>query len=60
MLRPVDTLLLALGRLRPWARGRMVYRALVVLAVAERPRRAASRSTKYAMRMASTSSPPRS
>jgi hypothetical protein len=37
MLRPVDTLLLALGRFRPWARSRMVYRALAVLAVAERP-----------------------
>jgi hypothetical protein len=37
MLRPVDTLLLALGRFRPWARSRMVYRALVVLSVTERP-----------------------
>ncbi|HYI73814.1 MAG TPA: hypothetical protein VEW90_00985 [Gaiellaceae bacterium] len=37
MLRPVDTLLLALSRFRPWARSRMVYRALVVLAVSERP-----------------------
>jgi hypothetical protein len=36
MLRPVDTLLLTLGRFRPWARGRMVYRALVVLTVATR------------------------
>ncbi len=41
MLRPVDTLLLTIARFRPWARGRMVYRALAVLAVAERtiPRR---------------------
>ena len=48
MLRPVDTLLLALGRFRPWARGRMVYRALAVLSVAERPAtrgRASRRST---------------
>jgi hypothetical protein len=37
MLRPVDSLLLALSRFRPWARGRMVYRALVVLTVPERP-----------------------
>jgi hypothetical protein len=36
MLRPVDTLLLAVGRFRPWARERMVYRALVVLALAGR------------------------
>jgi hypothetical protein len=34
MLRPVDTMLLVLGRFRPWARERMVYRALVVLALA--------------------------
>ena len=34
MLRPVDTILFALGRYRPWARERMVYRALVVLASA--------------------------
>jgi hypothetical protein len=39
MLRPVDTLLFALSRFRPWARERMVYRALVVLAVTERPAR---------------------
>jgi hypothetical protein len=32
MLRLVDTILLALGRYRPWARERMVYRALAVLA----------------------------
>jgi hypothetical protein len=37
MLRPVDTILLVLGRFRPWARERMVYRALAVLSVAERP-----------------------
>lgn len=37
MLRPVDSLLLALGRYGSWARGWMVYRALVVLAVGERP-----------------------
>jgi hypothetical protein len=37
MLRPVDTLLLALGRFRPWARSRMVYRALAVLTAPERP-----------------------
>jgi hypothetical protein len=36
MLRPVDTILLVLGRFRPWARERMVYRALVVLALAGR------------------------
>jgi hypothetical protein len=36
MLRPVDTLLLMLSRFRPWARSRMVYRALVVLSVPER------------------------
>ena len=41
MLRPLDTLLLALGRYGSWARARMVYRALVVLAAPERaqPRR---------------------
>jgi hypothetical protein len=32
MLRLVDTILLALSRYRPWARERMVYRALSVLA----------------------------
>jgi hypothetical protein len=32
MLRLADTILLALGRYRPWARERMVYRALTVLA----------------------------
>lgn len=37
MLRPVDTFLLALSRFRPWARERMVYRALAVLSIAERP-----------------------
>jgi hypothetical protein len=37
MLRLVDTLLFALSRFRPWARERMVYRALVVLSGAERP-----------------------
>ncbi len=36
MLRLVDTILLALGRYRPWARERMVYRALAVLAT-DRP-----------------------
>lgn len=39
MLRPLDTILFALGRYRPWARERMVYRALVVLALGERPAR---------------------
>jgi hypothetical protein len=41
MLRPVEILLFALGRYGSWARGWMVYRALVVLAVGERaqPRR---------------------
>jgi hypothetical protein len=39
MLRPVDTLLLALGRYGSWARGWMVYRALLVLAAPARPRR---------------------
>ena len=37
MLRPVDTLLIVLGRYGSWARGWMVYRALVVLTGAERP-----------------------
>jgi hypothetical protein len=37
LLRPLDTLLFALGRYGSWARGRMVYRALAVLAVSERP-----------------------
>jgi hypothetical protein len=32
MLRLVDTILLALGRYRPWARERMVYRALALTA----------------------------
>jgi hypothetical protein len=36
MLRPVDTILLALGRYRPWARERMVYRVLVALALGGR------------------------
>jgi hypothetical protein len=39
MLRPLDTILLALGRYRPWARERMVYRALTVLALERRPAR---------------------
>ena len=39
MLRPLDTILLTLARYRPWARERMVYRALAVLAT-ERPSRA--------------------
>jgi hypothetical protein len=39
VLRPVDTILFALGRYRPWARERMVYRALVVLAAPRRSRR---------------------
>ena len=39
MLRPVDTILIALGRYRPWARERMVYRALFVLAAPRRTRR---------------------
>jgi hypothetical protein len=39
MLRPVDTLLLALGRYGVWARGWMVYRALAVLATPPRARR---------------------
>lgn len=40
MLRPVDTFLLGLGRrYGAWARGWMVYRALAVLVMAERPRR---------------------
>jgi hypothetical protein len=37
MLRPLDVLLLLLGRYGGWARGRMAYRALTVLVVAERP-----------------------
>jgi hypothetical protein len=36
MLRPVHALLLVLDRFRPRARERMVYRALVVLALAGR------------------------
>jgi hypothetical protein len=39
MLRPLDTILLALGRHRPWARERMVYRALTVLTQPQRTRR---------------------
>jgi len=39
VLRPLDTILLALSRYRPWARERMVYRALVVLTLGERPAR---------------------
>ena len=39
MLRPVDTILLALGRYGAWARGWMVYRALVVLSAPARQRR---------------------
>jgi hypothetical protein len=38
VLRPADTILLALGRYGAWARCWMIYRALVVLA-APRPRR---------------------
>jgi hypothetical protein len=38
VLRPLDTILFALSRYRPWARERMVYRALVVIAVGQRPR----------------------
>ncbi len=37
MLRPVDTLLLVLGRYGTWARGWMVYRALAVLVGAGAP-----------------------
>jgi hypothetical protein len=37
MLRPLDTILFLLSRYRPWARERMVYRALAVLTVVERP-----------------------
>lgn len=36
MLRLVDTILLALGQYRPWARERMVYRALAMVAT-DRP-----------------------
>lgn len=41
MLRPVETMLFVLGRYGSWARGWMVYRALVALAVPGRaqPRR---------------------
>ena len=39
MLRPLDTILFALSRYRPWARERMVYRALVVLTLGERSTR---------------------
>jgi hypothetical protein len=45
MLRLVDTILLALGRHRPWARERMVYRALALAADRESAR-ADSRSRK--------------
>ena len=62
MLRLLDTILLRIGRRGSRARGRLAYRMLVTLAAPERPTRperyAASR--KYAMRMASTSWPPRS
>lgn len=37
MLRPIDILLLVLSRYGAWARGRIVYRALTVLAVSSRP-----------------------
>jgi hypothetical protein len=36
MLRPLDVILLLCGRRGAWARGRMAYRALVVLAVQHR------------------------
>jgi len=36
LLRPVDTLLFALGRYGSWARGLMVYRALAVLSIHKR------------------------
>jgi len=36
MLRLVDTILLALGHYRPWARERMVYRALAQALIADR------------------------
>jgi hypothetical protein len=39
MLRPLDTILLTLGRYGAWARGWMIYRALVVLTVPARSRR---------------------
>jgi hypothetical protein len=39
MLRPLDTILLTLGRYRPWARERMAYRALAVLVLAGRTAR---------------------
>jgi hypothetical protein len=39
VLRPLDTILFALGRYRPWARERMVYRALAVLALGDRQAR---------------------
>jgi hypothetical protein len=38
MLRPLDLILLRCGRYGAWARGRMAYRALVVLVAPERPR----------------------
>jgi hypothetical protein len=36
MLRPLDVILLLFGRRGTWARGRMAYRALAVLAVQQR------------------------
>ena len=64
MLRPLDVILLLCGRRGAWARGWMAYRALAVLAVQHAHRRSAlaaqASSTKYAIRMASTSSSPRS
>jgi hypothetical protein len=41
MLRLLDSLLMALTRRGPWARGRIAYRALAAVVVAERtpPRR---------------------
>jgi len=39
VLRPIDTMLLALARYGAWARGRMVYRALFMLATPPRVRR---------------------
>ena len=38
MLRPLDVILLRCGRYGAWARGRMAYRALALLATPEPPR----------------------
>jgi hypothetical protein len=46
MLRLADTILLALGRYRPWARERMVYRALALTADRESAKRILDRESR--------------